>query len=1229
MQKRIFLLLTLLGAILTADLSAQTTPAEEQLAYARRLMKEGMYDLAAEQFAIYAKQYPESPYLGEALFLRAECLEKSGNWKKALAAWNAFLVQLPDAPRSDEALLRKAEALLVVGDTTRAIALLEKFPLFYPGSPLAPAALYRAARIRWKRGDVLAAEENSRRVVEEYPKSQWELPARALLARCYIKRQNMRAAENQIDRALALNPSGGAFLELALRKAELLARLYRLKEAETLYQDLLRRQWEPVQETRLRLAYATFLLETGQVDGARKVAEPSPLLAEESRTALKDSLILLLYRSAAAAGQFSDAFQWISRLEATAVDTSVLLEAYADGAQLAAQQGDSSAALDLWMKWYGLATHSSLEPGALLQGMVSLFEVAASEGQVSLAASIGQTLVKYARGRAGWEDQVFFLLGRFYRRRAGQPMQALFYLEKIIQPGKLSRWSDEAWLEMARCYVELGQTARAKALLVDFRRQFSGSPLLAQAERLLDQLGGEMSAANSVAELAASVSDLLIRGNRDDVLLALFQQLVFAHGAYEEGIRLIRQAMARDLLEESRAEVNRLLGQSYYLRARNARDPERRAADLDSARMFYIQAAAAETDASLQLTDLLRAHDLQRMARGTPETYEFIEEHEFLTRLLSRYPPELQFPVKIRLARLLASYGRRAIRDSLRSAVKLYTDLLQQADSLSSILRNSNTIHELYFERGTALLALGDTAGAAKDLEKVAGSTKISRYRLGALRLLAQIYRNQGEHEKALDVLQAICREYVYAPVYDSALVEAAGLALEQGKGREALNFLEKVSGREFAAEKLFLLGRAHLQLENWLKARERMEEYLRRFPQGTHVAEIYLFLAKLAEKKAQKDEAAFRYDQFINRFVDHPAREKILLKRIFARLEEGKIQEAKHQFAELLKNAGQPQTRNLARKGLLLCSVKEGRFSAVLKEIERLRKEKDFPDSLLAEVEYEIGNAYLEKKSFDLAEKQFKRIQSRYKKTRYGELGRYGLGKLYMITNRDEKALEILTDLVKEARFERTRALVYLTLGDYYYKNKQFENAITAFKNALENNPSKAVKKTAERYLVKTYLDVGLYDSALLAIRRYLQDFPHEPDTFDMKIRKGITLMNLSEYQRAIAWLENLLPEANNEQEAEIRYWIAKCYYRMGQFRIAVSEFLKVPFLTRPTRLPWHVTAEYEAGLAYMKLGEYEKARELFKRIVRKEGATSDFGRVAARKLREIDELKKQRDVR
>jgi tetratricopeptide (TPR) repeat protein len=118
---------------------------------------------------------------------------------------------------------------------------------------------------------------------------------------------------------------------------------------------------------------------------------------------------------------------------------------------------------------------------------------------------------------------------------------------------------------------------------------------------------------------------------------------------------------------------------------------------------------------------------------------------------------------------------------------------------------------------------------------------------------------------------------------------------------------------------------------------------------------------------------------------------------------------------------------------------------------------------------------------------------------------------------------------------------------------------------------------------------------------------------------------MNLLQFDDAIAHFRALKPFADAVAEPEVQYYIGKSYMNAGQFEQAIAELLRVKFFSKPGKLPWDVTALYEAALCYTRLKNYDRARQLFQQIVRERGPESEFGRFAKAKMAELEEMNKR----
>ncbi|KZY38665.1 tol-pal system protein [Roseovarius sp. HI0049] len=107
---------------------------------AAKTMEEGDYAAAADQFALFIKNYPGSPLEAEAGLKRGEALEKAGETSKAARAYLDTFSAAPNGPKAADALFRLGRALGQLGQTDEACVTLAEVGFRFPDSQPAQSA---------------------------------------------------------------------------------------------------------------------------------------------------------------------------------------------------------------------------------------------------------------------------------------------------------------------------------------------------------------------------------------------------------------------------------------------------------------------------------------------------------------------------------------------------------------------------------------------------------------------------------------------------------------------------------------------------------------------------------------------------------------------------------------------------------------------------------------------------------------------------------------------------------------------------------------------------------------------------------------------------------------------------------------------------------------------------------------------------------------------------------
>ena len=104
-------------------------------------------------------------------------------------------------------------------------------------------------------------------------------------------------------------------------------------------------------------------------------------------------------------------------------------------------------------------------------------------------------------------------------------------------------------------------------------------------------------------------------------------------------------------------------------------------------------------------------------------------------------------------------------------------------------------------------------------------------------------------------------------------------------------------------------------------------------------------------------------------------------------------------------------------------------------------------------------------------------------------------------------------------------------------------------------------------------------------------------PGEYQQRYQEGLDLFHTREYRQAISVFENLLAsDAGNNLADNAQYWIGECNYAMRQYKKAIIDFEKVFTFPNSNK---NDAAQFKLGLCYMKLGDSQKAKEEFQRLL------------------------------
>lgn len=282
------------------------------------------------------------------------------------------------------------------------------------------------------------------------------------------------------------------------------------------------------------------------------------------------------------------------------------------------------------------------------------------------------------------------------------------------------------------------------------------------------------------------------------------------------------------------------------------------------------------------------------------------------------------------------------------------------------------------------------------------------------------------------------------------------------------------------------------------------------------------------------------------------------------------------------------------------------------------------------------IGDAYFQKKQYDLALPYLERYASTTRLTRNE---RYELGYCYYQTGHYSEAVKHLSyaagpkDLLSQNS--------YYVLGDSYLKlqNKQkaavafsaasemefdpgikedalfnfakltyelsyapFNEAVEAFKKYIEVYPYSKRRDEAIQYLVLAYMNTRNYRLALESLNQ-IEEKTEELKRAYQRIAfyRGLELMQNGDYDEAITLFTKALelPAYDPPLVARTWYWLGEARYRLDDSDAALEAFKT--FILSPGAIsrPEYATAHYNLGYIYFNKKAYTDASRWFRKFL------------------------------
>jgi TolA-binding protein len=286
---------------------------KDDLSFAKKLMHEGLYELAFDEFISFAEKHQDSPHIAEAYYLAYDCIFLQGKYRDALAKFQKFIQMFPLSSHSPFAQERMGEVLLKLGEYENAKQAFEQFIRVYPESERAEDALFWLGETHYHLQEYEKARYYYRLCMERYPDGRYQDYALFSMGYTYLDEKKYDEAIDYFDLLIDSMPGSVLAEDAYFAIGEMAFERGELDRALEMYERY-RKNYPS------GTLYDKSLLQTGRTYAKKGAAED----AIKAFSALIDRFPHSTYKNAARysigwihfeQGAYEDAFNYFSSVE--------------------------------------------------------------------------------------------------------------------------------------------------------------------------------------------------------------------------------------------------------------------------------------------------------------------------------------------------------------------------------------------------------------------------------------------------------------------------------------------------------------------------------------------------------------------------------------------------------------------------------------------------------------------------------------------------------------------------------------------------------------------------------------------------------------------------------------------------------------------------------------------------------------------------------------------------
>jgi TolA-binding protein len=927
-------------AQVTSPPSTPSITEEQDYAFAYGLYKDGLFQMATQQFERFIQHYPTSARLPDALFLKAECLFQDGHYDIAAKELSSFLRQFSSSNLADDASLRLGDAYLKLDRSDDAIVAYKAVLDNYARGNIAGEAAYWIGEAYLKSGDYDNAIKYYTLSYENYPENRLRDYAMYSIAWTYQQKKDYAKAAEWYWTLATKYPLSSLANSSKLADAEC---YYRLKDYGKAIDKLLaaRSNLESLDQK----AEADYLLgesyyHLDQFTGARKYYEE--FLAKYPRNKLAREVTYALGWTLLKQKEFGAAAEMFSRL-AGGNDAFALAAMYRKGVA-EKLQGKRDEAAGTFNSLYRTNPKSDYADNALYDLGLMLFE----DKKIQEAEKFFEKVTaEYPMSDV--VADAYEMLGECLFAESNYEAARTAYGQALGQAGASPEVMATASYQIAWCFYRANRFKEAAGQFSKFSSAYPADP--------------------RAAESSYWMAESEYEGGDYQSALTHYQNL------------LGRPGTAR------REEASYGIGWSHF---KMNNFPE--AIEAFERLIVAYPNGKFSFDARLRLGDCYfqqkdygkAAGDYRAVIRLFPKKdgidYAYYQLAQTYFRSEDRDQAAQQFSA------LIKTFPRSSLADDAQYALgwikfqqKNYLAAINEFQKVTVNYPDGDVTPRAYYSIGDAYYNLQQYAAAEKSYREVIRRFPKSSYAMDALTGIQYSLSAQGKSQNALGVIETYEQENSDSSASEQLSLKKGDLLFSQkqfdASANEYRTFIRQYPNSAQRAAAFYWLGRSLAESGKLAEAATAYAQAaeVKNAP-GQIVSSSFLEAIAIYRSQKQYDQAFALLTQAEKELVNTPSAAEVGYVKGMLFYENGALEEARSQFEFVTSRHPGTFQADKARVGLSNILLALHNFSAVQSLAQQVATSRT--DQVGAEAQYLSGASYLQSKDWQNAVTAFLRVR-------------------------------------------------------------------------------------------------------------------------------------------------------------------------------------------------------------------------------------------------------------